>query len=136
MSSIAVSWIYGSSSMFQESSYDPPLWFKVVYDNYSIIHWYVKKNESMASIFYFPGKLYWYFEWYEANRAVLHGNVVLSIIVLSTKISYSSFFKKVSIFEKTWFQGKLMKTFKITSDWTCTNNCFSLLIQKSSRILP
>ena len=47
-------------------------------------------------------------------RAVLYGNVTSSILVLSTKKRYSSFLKRVCVFQKIYF--KVLKTFKISSN--------------------
>ena len=51
------------------------------------------------------------------DSAVLHGNVALSIIVPSTEKWYSGFPRKLSVFPKTCFEAKVMKTFKISSDY-------------------
>ena len=55
-----------------------------------------------------------------SDRAVLCGNVALSILAFSTKKLYSSFLKRVCFFQKiflkTFFSEKLLKTFKISSD--------------------
>ena len=47
--------------------------------------------------------------------AVLHRNIALSILVLSTKKLYSSFLKKVFLFQKICFKVKVLKSFKISS---------------------
>ena len=43
----------------------------------------------------------------------LYGSDAFSILVLSTKKRYSSFSKKVFVFQKTCFKVKVLKTFKI-----------------------
>ena len=48
--------------------------------------------------------------------AVLYGNDAFSILVLSTKKRYSSFLKKVFVFQKIYFKVKVLKTFKIFTD--------------------
>ena len=50
-------------------------------------------------------------------RAVLYKNVLLSILLLSTKKQcwYSSILKRVCIFQKICFKVKVLKTFKISS---------------------
>ena len=47
-----------------------------------------------------------------SDRAVLYGNVAFSVLVLSTEKRYSSFLKKVFVFEKiiTVFLEKPIKT--------------------------
>ena len=47
------------------------------------------------------------------DRAVLHGNNVFSVLVMSSKKQYSSFFKITS---KICFKVTTLKTFKISSD--------------------
>ena len=42
---------------------------------------------------------------------------MLSILVLSTKKRYSSFLKSVCIFQKIYFKVKVLKLFKISSDF-------------------
>ena len=51
-----------------------------------------------------------------SDRAVLYGNVMLSVLVLSTKKQYSSFLKRVCVFQKIYFKVKVLKSFKISSD--------------------
>ena len=51
-----------------------------------------------------------------SDRAVLCGNVVFLILVLSTKRQYSSFLKKVFVFQKISFKVLVLRTFKISSD--------------------
>ena len=48
--------------------------------------------------------------------AVLYGNDIFSILLLSTKKQYSRFLKKVSVFQKICFKVKLSRTFKIFAD--------------------
>ena len=48
--------------------------------------------------------------------AVLYENDVFSILVLSTKKLFSSFLKKVFVFQKIYFNVKVLKTFKISAD--------------------
>ena len=47
---------------------------------------------------------------------VLYGNYAFSILVISTKKQYSSFLKKVLIFQKIRFKVEVLKTFKIFTD--------------------
>ena len=51
-----------------------------------------------------------------SERAILYRNVIVSILVLSTKKQYSSFLKRVCIFQKIYFKVKVLKSFKISSD--------------------
>ena len=51
-----------------------------------------------------------------SDRAVLNGNDVFSILVVSTKKRYSSFLKKVFIFQKICFKVKVSKTFETFTD--------------------
>ena len=46
------------------------------------------------------------------DRAVLNGNDVFSILMVSTKKRYSSFLKKVLVFQKIRFEVKVLKTFE------------------------
>ena len=58
------------------------------------------------------------------DRVVLYGNVALSFVLLSTKKRYSSFLRKILVFQKTCFKVKVLKTFKIPSGChikTCQN---------------
>ena len=48
--------------------------------------------------------------------AVLYGNDAFSILVLPTKKQYSSFLKKVFVFQKICFKVKVLKMFKISTD--------------------
>ena len=45
-----------------------------------------------------------------------YGKDAFPILVLSTKKQYSSFLKKVSVFQKTCFEVKVFKTFKVFND--------------------
>ena len=47
-----------------------------------------------------------------SDRAVLNGNDVFPILVVSTKKRYSSFLKKVFVFQKICFKVKVLKTFE------------------------
>ena len=51
------------------------------------------------------------------DRAVLYGNVVFSIVILSTKNKYSRFLQKDFHFQKTFVKIKVLKTFKICGDF-------------------
>ena len=51
-----------------------------------------------------------------SDRAVLNGNNVFSILVISTKKWYPNFLKKVFVFQKTWIRVNVLKTFKIFTD--------------------
>ena len=51
-----------------------------------------------------------------SDRAVLNGNDVFSISVVSTKKRYSSFLKEVFVFQKMCFKVKVMKTFETFTD--------------------
>ena len=48
--------------------------------------------------------------------AVLYGNDALSILLISTKKTYSGFLKKVFVFQEICFKDKILKTFKISAD--------------------
>ena len=48
--------------------------------------------------------------------AVLYGNSALSRLLLSTKKRYSSFLKKLFVFQKICFKVKVLKTLKISTD--------------------
>ena len=52
-----------------------------------------------------------------SGMAVLYGNDAISILVLSTKKQYSSFSEKVFLFQKICFKVKVLKTFKIFTDF-------------------
>ena len=49
--------------------------------------------------------------------AVLYENDALSILVFSTKKGYSSFLKKIFVFQKICFKVKALKTFTIFTDY-------------------
>ena len=51
------------------------------------------------------------------DRAVLNGNDVFSILVVSTKKQHSSFFKKVFVFQKISFIVKVLRTFETLTDF-------------------
>ena len=51
-----------------------------------------------------------------SERAVLNGNDVFSILVVSTKNRYSSFLKKVFVFQKICLKVKVLKTFETLID--------------------
>ena len=51
-----------------------------------------------------------------SDSAVLNGNDVLSILVVSTKNWYTSFLQKVSVFQKICSKVKLLKTFETFTD--------------------
>ena len=59
------------------------------------------------------------------GRAALHGNDPFLILVLSTKKQYSSFFKKLFVFQKICFPIAALKTFKISRN-CCIKTCRSL----------
>ena len=48
--------------------------------------------------------------------AVFYENDAFLILVLSTKKRYSTFLKKVFVFEKICFKVKILKTLKISTD--------------------
>ena len=50
-----------------------------------------------------------------SDRVVLHGNILFSILIFSTKKQYSSFFEKVFVFSQKLFRSYILKTFKISS---------------------
>ena len=54
-------------------------------------------------------------------RVVLFKSVAFSTVALSTKKRYSIFLRKFFVFQKNCFRGKVMKTFKISSDSFITN---------------
>ena len=51
------------------------------------------------------------------DMAVLYGNDAFSILVLWTKKRYSIFLKKVFVFQRNCFKVKVLKTFKISTDF-------------------
>ena len=50
--------------------------------------------------------------------AVLYGDVAFSILVLSTEKKYSSFCKRIDIFQKICFKVKVPNTFESSSEVT------------------
>ena len=48
------------------------------------------------------------------DMALLYENVALLFVVIRTKKWYSSFLRKVLVFQKTCFKVKFLKTFKIS----------------------
>ena len=52
-----------------------------------------------------------------SDRSDLYRNFALTIVVLSTKKLYPSFLKTVYVFQNICFKVKVLKMFKITSDW-------------------
>ena len=51
-----------------------------------------------------------------SDRAVLYVNTAFSILVLSSKKRYSSFLKKLFIFQSICFKVKVLKAFKVPTD--------------------
>ena len=51
-----------------------------------------------------------------SDIAVLYENDASSILVLSTKKGYCTFLKRAFVFQKICFKGKVLKTFKISTD--------------------
>ena len=51
-----------------------------------------------------------------SDVAVLYGNDAFSVLVLSTKIQYSSYLKKGFIIQKFYSKVKVLETFKISTD--------------------
>ena len=51
-----------------------------------------------------------------SDRAVLNGNGVFSILVVSSKKQYSSFLKKILVFQKICLKVKVLKTFETFTD--------------------
>ena len=56
------------------------------------------------------------------DGTVLYANIAVSILVLSRKKQYSSFLNKVFVFQKIGFKVKVVKTFKISSDYHIKTN--------------
>ena len=50
------------------------------------------------------------------DMAVLYGNGAFLILLLSTKKRYSSFLKRIYVFQKICFKFKVLKTFKTSND--------------------
>ena len=53
---------------------------------------------------------------FPSDIAGLYGNDAFLILILSTKKRYSSFLKKCFVVQKTCFKGKVLKTFKFSTD--------------------
>ena len=51
-----------------------------------------------------------------SDKAVLFRDVGFSILALSTKNQYSSFFERVGVFQKSYLKVKVLKTFNIICD--------------------
>ena len=51
-----------------------------------------------------------------SDRAVLNGNYMFSIVVVSAKKRHSSFLKKIFVFQKIDFKVKVLKTFETFTD--------------------
>ena len=51
-----------------------------------------------------------------SDKGVLNGNDVFSILMVSTKKRYSSFLKKVFVFQKICFEVEVLKTFETSTD--------------------
>ena len=69
--------------------------------------------------------------------AVLNGNDTFSILMLSTEKRYSSFLKKVLVFQKICLKDEVMKTTKIFTDChikTCGSLKRSAILKLSSTI--
>ena len=60
-----------------------------------------------------------------SDRAVLHGNDVFSILVVSSKKQYSSYLKKVFVFQKICLKVKVLKTFESFTDCHVKNMLIS-----------
>ena len=67
------------------------------------------------------------------DRVVLYVYVVFSVIVLSTKKRYSSFFKKVFIFQKAYFKVRVLKMFQ-NLKWFSPKTCWSLKLRDILKI--
>ena len=52
-----------------------------------------------------------------SEKAVLHRNVALAILVLSAKNRYSSFLKRARVFQEICFKVKVLKALKFSSDY-------------------
>ena len=52
-----------------------------------------------------------------SEKAVLHRNVALAILVLSAKKRYSSFLKRARVFQEICFKVKVLKALKFSSDY-------------------
>ena len=70
-----------------------------------------------------------------SDRAVLNGNDVFSVLVVSTKKRYSTFLKKVFAFQKICFKvNVLMKTFETFTD--CHIKTYGSLKRKAILKIP
>ena len=61
-----------------------------------------------------------------SDRAVLYGNVLLSVVALATKKQYSIFLETVLVFQKTFFKVKVLKTF-LKLQWMSNKNSPTLV---------
>ena len=52
-----------------------------------------------------------------SDMTVLYGNDVFSILVILTENRYSSLLKKVFVLQKICFKVKVLKTFKVSTDY-------------------
>ena len=52
-----------------------------------------------------------------SDRAVLNGNALFLILVVSTKKQYLTFLKRVFVFQKICFKVKVLKTFETFTDF-------------------
>ena len=71
------------------------------------------------------------------DKAVLNRNDAFSILVVSTKKRYSSFLRKVFIFQKIWIKVNVLKTFKTLTDChikTCRSLKRSAILKISSTV--
>ena len=68
-----------------------------------------------------------------SNREVLYGNAMFSVVALSAKKLYSSFLEKVLVFQEICFKSKVLKMFKISSDFHI-KTCWSLKRRDVSKI--
>ena len=69
----------------------------------------VHLSETVCGIFHFRFR-------FRFRQAVLHGSDAFSFLLLSTKKRYSSFLKKVFVFQKICLKIKVLKSFKISTD--------------------
>ena len=74
-----------------------------------------KKIVTGKTSFFIIGHFTFYLSYHWLLIAVLYRNVAFSILVLSTKTRYSSFLKRVYVFQKICFKVKALKTFEISS---------------------
>ena len=68
-----------------------------------------------------------------SDMTVFYGNDAFFILVLSTKKCFSSFLKKVFVFQKIYFRVKVLKTFKIPIDCHI-KTCLSLKMRAIRKI--